>query len=312
MLDLKPDHLYLAEGGTETEIMFRHGFEFPHFAVFELLKNAQAVSVLKDMYRRYLDVVAETGSCALMGGLDYRASPDWAGLLGYSRDGLFDVQAQCIDFLRNVAAPYRDQIPEIVIVGNIGPRGDAYALNTEITAEIAEEYHLVQLENLKQLDVDMAWGATINNVPEAVGLSRAAAKIGMPLNLSFTLTSDHVLRAGPTLKDAIEATDALAGDAKPMSYGVNCSHPLELAPALEQGNWFDRVQSFRPNAAMMDKIALCKLNHLEDGDPVELGQQLGDMARTYPHINIWGACCGCWDTHLREIVQNVREVWQSG
>ncbi len=296
---------YLAEGGTETEIMFRHGYDFPHFAVFELLKNPDATEKLRDMYRRYLDVVAESGFAAMMGALDYRASPDWGKLLGYSAQGLADVQCQCIEFLREVAQPYQDQISEIRISGIVGPRGDAYSLNKTITADEAEDYHSVQLQTLKALNVDVAWAATINNLPEAVGLSRAAAKVGIPVVVSFTLTSEHILRSGPTLRQAVEATDAEAGDMKPMCYGLNCSHPLEFAPALEPGEWFKRVRNIRPNAAMMDKIALCKLNHLEEGDPVELGVQLGELARKYPHIDMWGGCCGTWEKHLREIARNV-------
>ena len=79
---------YLTEGGTETEIMYKYGFELPQFAMFPLLNNPDAVSTMRGMYRSYLDVAAKHGMCALMGGLDYRASPDWGELLGYSRDGL--------------------------------------------------------------------------------------------------------------------------------------------------------------------------------------------------------------------------------
>ena len=43
----------------------------------------------------------------------------------------------------------------------------------------------------------------------------------------------------------------------------------------------------------------------EDGDPVELGQQCGDLARRYPHMDIWGGCCGTWDNHLDEIAKNI-------
>lgn len=296
---------YLTEGGTETEIMFRHGFDFPHFAVFELLKNPAAVEKLRDMYKSYLDVVAESGFSALMGALDYRASPDWGALLGYSPAGLADVQAQCIGFLHDVARPYKGQIPEIRYAGIVGPRGDAYALNRTISAEEAETYHSVQLETLRALDVDCAWAATFNNVPEAVGLCRAAARIGIPVVMSLTLTSEHRLRSGPTLREAVEAIDAQTGDDKPLCYGINCSHPLEFAPALEPGEWFGRVRNIRPNAAMMDKIALCKLNHLEDGDPVELGHQLGELSRAHPHIDMWGGCCGTWERHLREIARQV-------
>ena len=59
---------------------------------------------------------------------------------------------------------------------------------------------------------------------------------------------------------------------------------------------------------MMDKIALCTLGHLESGDPADLGQHLGELARRYPHLDIWGDCCGTWDTHLAEIASNVVEA----
>lgn len=301
---------FLTEGGTETEIMYRHGFDFPHFAVFELLRNPQAVRVLKDMFTRYLDVVAESGFSALIGGLDYRASPDWGKLPGCSPAGLLEVQTRCIEFLRDVARPYEGQIPEIRYAGIVGPRGDAYALNRTITAEEAEAYHAVQLESLMALGVDCAWAATFNNnnVPEAVGLCRAAARIGVPVMMSLTLSSGHRPRSGPTLRETVEAIDAASGAARPSCFGINCSHPLEFAPALEPGEWLRRVRSIRPNAAMMDKLALCKLNHLEEGNPAELGRQLGELSRAQPHIDMWGGCCGTWDRHLREIARNAGPV----
>ena len=41
------------------------------------------------------------------------------------------------------------------------------------------------------------------------------------------------------------------------------------------------------------------------GDPVDLGQRMGAIAQQYPHIDIWGGCCGTWDTHLDEIARNI-------
>jgi len=68
---------YFMEGGTETEIMYKHGFKLSEFAIFPLLDNPDATAKLRDMFRSYLDVVSKNGMCAIMGGLDYRASPDW-------------------------------------------------------------------------------------------------------------------------------------------------------------------------------------------------------------------------------------------
>ena len=270
------------------------------------MKKPQAVEDMTGMYRRYLDVAAKHGMAVLLAGVDYRASPDWAEKLGYSPAELADLQAKCIDFLRDVSAPYKADLPDIAIVGGIGPRGDAYQLNAEITAESAEEYHAVQIATLKECGVDLVWAATINNIPEAVGIARATAEAGLPLNLSFTLDSTHKLKSGPSLKEAVEAVDAEAGDARPDGYGINCSHPFEFEPALEPGDWAQRIRSLRPNAAAMDKVSLCRLGHIEEGDPEELGQLMGDLARRYPNVDIWGGCCGTWDKHFDRIAHYVR------
>ena len=82
--------LYLTEGGIETEIMCRHGYSLREFCMFELIDNPSAIKDLHVMYRCYLDVAAKYGFGAMMTGLDYRASPDWAGKIGYSAAQLED------------------------------------------------------------------------------------------------------------------------------------------------------------------------------------------------------------------------------
>ena len=300
-------HLYMCEGGTETEFMYKHGFELSHFATFPFLENPKAASVLRDMYRSYLDVTARYGMSAIMGGLDYRASPDWGALLGYSPEGLADANHKALDFLKNIAKEYVGQLPEILINGMIGPRGDAYEANRTITENEAEDYHSVQLNTLKDADVDLVLAMTFNNIPESIGVAKAAAKVGLPLAISLSLDSSSRLNTGPSLADAITTIDA-ATNGSPDFYMVNCVHPIEYEPALVAGDWIKRVRGIRPNASKMDKMSLCSLGHLESGDPVELGQQMGDLARRYPHMDIWGGCCGTWDIHLNEIAKNVLAV----
>ena len=299
--------VYLTEGGQETEIMYRFGYDLPEFAMYPLLDRPDALKALKSMYESYLEVAAAAGFSALMGGLDYRASPDWGDKLGYSPEALAGVQLRCIEFLRKVAEPFRARIPAILISGVVGPRGDAYSLNRTITAESAEEYHLVQLSTLSRAGVDLVTAMTLNSVPEAVGIARAAARVNIPLGISFTLDSgSSTLKSGPTLREAIEATDHESGEARPDFYGVNCSHPVEFQPALEPGSWMSRVRMLRPNASAMDKGALCEIGHLEEGDPEELGMLMGKLAARFPHIDIWGGCCGTWDKHLAQIANRVK------
>ena len=296
---------YLTEGGTETELMYRHGFELPQFAMFPLLDNPKAVSKMREMFRSYLEVAAKHEFCALMGGLDYRASPDWGELLGYSPASLSDANLQSIEFLREVANEYSSQVPEILIQGLIGPRGDAYERNEAITENEAEDYHSVQLETLKKANVDSALAITFNNIPESVGVARAAAKIGIPLGISLTLDSNSKLHSGSSLAEAITTIDKET-DQSAAYFLINCSHPIEFEPAIEPGDWVKRIRGVRPNASKMEKMALCQIGHLEDGDPEELGMLCGDLARRYPHMDIWGGCCGTWNNHLDEIAKNAK------
>jgi len=304
----QPGVLYLTEGGQETELMYKHGHELPEFAMYPLLDDRRAVADLSDMYTRYLEVAAAHGFVALMGGLDYRASPDWASKLGISRDGLAEFQLRSVEFLRGIARPFQRQIPQILIVGIVGPRGDAYAQNRTITTDEAEEYHAVQIETLRQADVDLVSAMTFNNILEGVGVARAAAKAGVPLSLSFMVDSAGRVRTGTSLKDAVETVDEQAGDARPDFYGINCSHPVEFEPALVAGPWLERIRSLRPNASMAEKQALCQIGHLEAGDPELLGAHMGALARRLAHIDVWGGCCGTWDDHLRAIAQQLRPL----
>ena len=303
----QPGVNFLTEGGQETELMYKYEFELPEFAMFPLLDDPEAVAVLRKMYGTYLETAVRNGFIPLLGGFDYRASPAWAARLGYSLGQLAEMQMRSIDFLRDVAEPYRQDLPGILYAGIVGPRGDAYTADHAITADEAEAYHSVQMATLAAAGVDIVEALTFNSVPEAVGVARASASAGLPLAISFTLDSaTSRLSTGTSLKNAIETVDTLAGPDAPAFYGVNCSHPLEFLPAIEPGGWFERVRCLRPNASTMDKVSLCTLGHLESGDPVALGQLMGDLARRHPHLDIWGGCCGTWDTHLEEIAHNVR------
>jgi S-methylmethionine-dependent homocysteine/selenocysteine methylase len=304
----QPGVLYLTEGGQETELMYKHGHKLPEFAMYPLLDDQRAVADLTEMYTRYLEIAAAHQLVAVMGGLDYRASPDWASKLGISADGLAEFQLRSIGFLRDVARPFQGQVPQILIAGIVGPRGDAYQQNRTITADEAEEYHSVQLETLRRADVDLVSAMTFNNVPEGVGVARAAAKAGLPLSLSFIVDANGRLATGASLKDAVETVDEQAGDARPDFYSVNCAHPVEFEPALVEGPWLERLRGLRPNASMADKQALCQIGHLEAGDPELLGAHMGGLARRFPQIDVWGGCCGTWDDHLSAIAQQLRPL----
>jgi S-methylmethionine-dependent homocysteine/selenocysteine methylase len=299
---------YLTGGGTETEILYKLGYELPEFAMFTLLDNEEANECVRNMYRRYFEVAARNNTGLVIEGHDYRASPDWAKKLGISLETLADIQHRVIDFLTDLKAEFDGKVSDVIITGCVGPRGDAYGTGGNITETEAEDYHSVQLTTLKDTNADMAVALTFNNIPEAVGLVRAANNIGIPIGISLTLNTESRLSSGPSLREAIEAIDEKT-DGGAAWYGTNCSHPLEFEPAIsDEGPWRERLRLIRPNAAKMEKISLCKLGHLEDGDPIELGIQMGDVASRFPAVDIIGGCCGTDERHLDEIAKNVNAV----
>ena len=299
------EKFYLTEGGTETEVLYKWGYDLPEFAMFPLLDNEEADACLRNVYRRYFEVAEANDTGLVIMGHDYRASPDWAEKLGYSLEALAEFQHRTIAFLTDLRAEFEGRVSDVYVSGCIGPRGDAYGTGGKISAAEAEDYHSVQLSTLKQTEADLATAVTFNNIPEAVGVVRAAKAIGVPIGISLTLTPDSRLRSGPTLREAIETIDAET-DGAASWFGTNCSHPLEFEPAIsDPGSLTKRLRYIRPNASRMEKIALCKLGHLEDGNPVELGQQMGDVARRFPWADILGGCCGTDERHLGEIAKNV-------
>jgi methionine synthase I (cobalamin-dependent) len=89
---------------------------------------------------------------------------------------------------------------------------------------------------------------------------------------------------------------------------INCTHPTEFTPGLSDADWSRRLGGLMPNAVAMETLSLCSLGHLEDGDPEELGGQMADLAQRFPHINVWGGCCGTDGRHIGQIARQVGAV----
>ena len=288
--------------------MYKYGFDLPHFAMFPLLDDPRAVAELRGMYGRYLDTAARHGFGVhrwrprLPGesrlGLAARLLPRVAGRDAVARHR----------FPARRRPAVRGQVPALMYAGIVGPRGDAYEVNRDdhrrggggVPQRTAR--HAGSCRRRPGRGDDVQQRARGHRVGPCRG-TRRPASVGV-----VHARQRHPAGWRPVrpLKDAIETIDAQTGDDRPAFYGINCSHPLEFMPAIEPGEWFERVRCLRPNAAMMDKISLCTLGHLEAGDPAALGELMGGLARQHPHIDMWGGCCGTWDTHLEEIARNVR------
>jgi len=294
------DDIFLTDGGTETWLMYKRGFDLPEFSAFHLLKDPRATAAIREYYRAFADVAVNLGTSFIFDSLTYRASRDWGRLLRYSEEGLAEMNHKCLSLYRAVAAEAGLAPENTVISGCIGPKGDAYQTNEDLTVEGAEAYHSEQMETFKDAGADIVTALTLNATAEAIGIAQAAKNVGLPSVLSFTLEKDRRLRGGETLQQAIETVDAATGNA-PAYYMINCSHPVDFGPALTQGAWVERIRGLRANASTLDHGTLCQLGHLEEGDPDELAGQYRDLRAAFPKMNVFGGCCGTDYVHVEKI-----------
>ena len=78
------DEIFLTDGGTETWLMYKRGFELPKFSAFHLLNDERATQALREYYIAFAKVAVKLETPFIFDSLTYRASRDWGALLGYS------------------------------------------------------------------------------------------------------------------------------------------------------------------------------------------------------------------------------------
>jgi S-methylmethionine-dependent homocysteine/selenocysteine methylase len=203
-----------------------------------------------------------------------------------------------------------ESVPRILISGCIGPRGDGYNPGRRMTPQDAEAYHGEQIGIFGRTGVDLVSAITLNYADEAIGIGRAAAAHNIPLVISFTVETDGKLPSGTTLKEAITAVDN-ALEHPPLYYMVNCAHPTHFVNELIGGKnetWIRRIKGIRANASRKSHAELDEATALDSGDPAQLGREYGTLKEIFPHLNVFGGCCGTDDAHVLQIAREVRRI----
>ncbi|THF85727.1 homocysteine S-methyltransferase family protein [Deinococcus sp. KSM4-11] len=293
----------LTDGGLETDLLYNRGIDLPCFAAIVLLRTAEGRAALEAYYRPYLEVARELGAGFILESPTWRASPDWAAPLGLDLSELDELNIAAIDLMRRLCADYRGAVPEIVVSGCIGPRGDGYVAGEIMGVAEATEYHTHQTRVLASAGADLISALTMTNVNEAIGLVRAAQAVGVPVVISFTVETDGRLPTGDTLMDAVMAVDA-ATDAYASYFMINCAHPDHFAAVLDpRAAWTQRIRGVRANASRCSHDELNAMTELDDGNPAELGQLYRELLATQPQITVLGGCCGTDLRHVTAVAQ---------
>lgn len=293
--------LFLTDGGLETTLIYHDGVDLPAFAAFDLLKDEAGTAVLRRYFRTYADIAHKRHVGIVLESATWRANADWGAQLGYDAAALDQANRKAIDLLLEIRAEYETPETEIVISGNLGPRGDGYNPSARMTAQQAFDYHAIQIETFRQTQADMVAAFTMNYVEEAIGIARAAKSLAMPVAISFTLETDGKLPSGQTLAQAIGQTDA-ATDSHPAYYLINCAHPTHFETVLqEDGPWKNRIYGLRANASRRSHAELDASTTLDAGDPQELAMQYAALQQRLPKLSVVGGCCGTDHRHVDAI-----------
>jgi len=293
----------VTDAGMETDLIFHRGIDLPEFAAFPLLDSAPGRQALRDYYAAFAEIAARHQLALSLESPTWRANPDWGARLGYDAPALARVNADAMSFLSALADEYA--VP-VTLVGMIGPRGDGYVSDGPVDPIAAHRYHAPQVAALVNGGAQQVTAYTLTEVGEAVGITRAAREVGVPVAVGFTVETDGRLPSGMTLGDAIARVDE---DAPPDSYLVNCAHPRHIAAGLSaEASWLGRIEGVRVNASQLSHAELDESEALDEGDIGSLAREVVGLIDLLPNLRLVGGCCGTDARH----VERMWEMLQPG
>lgn len=301
---LTTDRPFIADGGLETTLVFLDGIDLPDFAAFPLLDSDEGRIALRRYYLPYLDLAERLGLGLVLDTATWRASLDWGARAGYDAIRLAAVNRRAIEFIAHLAAE-RPAL-ETVLNGVIGPRGDGYVIGATMSASEAAAYHGLQARAFAEAGAQMITATTMTYVEEAIGITRAAGAVNLPVVISFTTETDGRLPSGQPLGDAINEVDQVTG-AAPAYYMVNCAHPTHFVDAIDAGTgtlWAERIRGIRANASPLSHAELDEATELDRGDIPQLAH-LYHRLHTTLDLRVVGACCGADHEHVAAIANAV-------
>jgi len=294
--------LFLNDAGLETDIIFNKGVNIREFAAHTLLADPAEREVLANYFREMLSLAKTKGTGFVLDCPTWKAHMHWATDLVASEDEIRQANIDSVAFAAGLRNEFATNEQPIVLNALIGPRGDAYAPESDIAAAEAEKYHAQQIGWLAETEVDMVSALTFTQANEAIGAVRAAKTFGLPIVVSFTVETNGKLPTWQSLGDAIQQVDG-ATDNGVAYFMVNCAHPEHFSGVIDDSPWARRIRGLRCNASRLSHAELDECDVLDDGNPVELAKQYAELKERMPWLNVFGGCCGSDLRHITEIAK---------
>lgn len=207
----------LMGGAMGTELQ-RRGFETT-LPLWSAGANLDAPDLVTQIHADYLAVGAQT-----IVTNTFRTTPRTYQKLGKPDLARASLKA-AVDCAKVARGRFKNR-DDIFILGSFAPLEDCYRPDlVPGEAELLREHH-EQARWLAEEGVDCLLPETINALPEAIAMARAASETGLPYIISFVVNPDGSLFDGTPLSAAVDAT-ALAGR---IGVSINC-RPIDVLDA---------------------------------------------------------------------------------
>lgn len=264
-----------------------------------LVFDGEGRRALEAIYRGYLRPAREASLPLVLLTPTWRANPERLAAAGLP---FREVQEANVSFLRGLTATEG----RAFVLGLMGSRGDAYRPEEALGTSQAEGFHAPQAEALAAAGVDGFQAATQCAFSEALGLSRAMGRTGLPYLVSWIVRPSGHLLDGTPLQEAVARLDGEA-DPPPLLHMLNCVHPTVALSAVEHAlerspSLLSRLSGLQANTSPLPPEALDGRETLEEESPEAFAAGLL-LLRTRFGFRLLGGCCGSDDRHIRALAQ---------
>jgi homocysteine S-methyltransferase len=298
---IKTAKFALSEGSIYERLRRHPSVEFdPYIFHASLIYDENARQILAGVHREYMDVAQKYRLPMLIASDTWRASQERINLSKFKGR---KVNQDNVQFMKGLRGEYENSAQPIFVVGQIGPRGDAYKPEEALSKVDAESFHRPQLDALAESDVDLLFAATLPALTEAQGIASAMSGFGLPYALSFVIRPEGTLLDGTPLSQAMDIMDNILTN-PPIGYAVNCVHPKIFASGMStlDESHRSRIFSFQANTANLRPEELNEARELITEEPDVLAELVLNAHRSF-HTVFMGGCCGTDTRHIEQLAE---------
>lgn len=186
--------------------------------------------LIVDVHKKYFDAGSSITTTNT-----YQASVAGLTSNGYTHDEAIALIQKAVQLADDGRKQSSNPNPKWIAAG-IGPYGAFLANGAEYTGDydLSEEeyieFHRERIETVIEAGADILLLETLPNLNELKALLNFVKPLTIPVIVALSLEDEHHLADGSDLADA---TELLEASDNVIAYGLNCTHPNLVTPALK-------------------------------------------------------------------------------